>query len=137
MIRDGDYKYTFWLHDSPELYAGTSCPLIVPARVSTTFKLGDMGPYWEDGIGSDSYYAAEDRTNQSDALSSEIVSTVPHLVNPEFHPPKAELDNAWNNILSLAEHTWGAGNSISQPDSEEAIKQLAVNDNLRRKPVFN
>ena len=43
-----------------------------------TYK-GDMGPYWEDGIGSDAYYAAEDSQNQSDALSSEIVSTVAHV----------------------------------------------------------
>ena len=73
-----------------------------------TYK-GDMGPYWEDGIGSDAYYAAEDRQNQSDALSSEIVSTVSHIVNPDAHPPRQELNDAWNNILLFAEHTWGAG----------------------------
>ena len=93
-----------------------------------TYK-GDMGPYWEDGIGSDAYYAAKDRKNQSDALSSEIVSTAAHVMNPRFHLPKAETQDAWSNILLFAEHTWGAGNSISQPDSDEAVKQLAVKDN--------
>lgn len=100
-----------------------------------TYK-GDMGPYWEDGIGSDAFYAAEDRQNQSDALTSEIVSTVSHTVNPNAHPPKAELEDAWNNILSFAEHTWGAGNSISQSDSEEAVKQLAVKDNFATQASF-
>ncbi len=91
---------------------------------------GDMGPYWEDGVGSDAYFAAEDRQNQSNALSSEIVSTAAHTMNPNFHPPKVELNDAWNNILLFAEHTWGAGNSISQPDTDQAVKQLAVKDNF-------
>lgn len=95
-----------------------------------------MGPYWEDGIGSDSYYAAEDRKSQSDVLSAEIVSTVSHLVNPNFHVPKAELEGAWNNILLFAEHTWGAGNSVSQPDSEQAERQLAVKDNFATQAHF-
>lgn len=94
----------------------------------STYK-GDMGPYWEDGIGSDAFYAAVDRQNQSDALSSEIVSTVSHLTNPDFHLPRTEIQNAWNNILLFAEHTWGAGNSVWQPDSDQARRQLAVKDN--------
>jgi len=100
-----------------------------------TYK-GDMGPYWEDGIGSDAYFAAEDRNNQSRALAAEIASTVAHVENPEVHPPKTELDDAWNNILAFAEHTWGAGNSIGQPDSEEATKQLAVKDNFATQAHF-
>lgn len=90
---------------------------------------GDMGPYWEDGIGSDAYYATIDRQNQSDALSAEIVSTVAHVMHPDVHAPAGELKNVWNNILLFSEHTWGTWNSISQPDSEEAVKQLAIKDN--------
>ncbi len=101
-----------------------------------TYK-GDMGPYWEDGIGSDAYYAAEDRQNQSDALSSEVVSTVSLFANPDAHPPKAELHDAWNDILFFAEHTWGAGGSISQPDSDESVKQLAVKDNFATQARFD
>lgn len=97
---------------------------------------GDMGGYWEDGIGSDAAPAAGDRHNQSDALSSEIVSTAAHVMNPKFHLPKAELEDAWNNILLFAEHTWGSGNSISQPDTDEAVKQLAVKDNYATQAHF-
>lgn len=100
-----------------------------------TYK-GDMGPYWEDGIGSDAFYAAEDRQNQSDALSTEIVSTVSHIVNPDVHPPKQELNDAWDNILLFAEHTWGAARSISAPDSEESVKQLDVKDNYATQAQF-
>jgi alpha-mannosidase len=101
-----------------------------------TYK-GDMGPYWEDGIGSDAYYAAEDRQNQSDALSSEIVSTVSHIANPNAHPPKEELNDAWSKILLFAEHTWGAGGSIGQPDRDESVKQLAVKDNFATQARFD
>jgi hypothetical protein len=49
-------------------------------------------------------------------------------VDAALHPPKAELNAIWKNIELFAEHTWTAGNSVSQPDSEEAVKQLAVKD---------
>jgi alpha-mannosidase len=101
----------------------------------STYK-GDMGPYWEDGIGSDAYYAAVDRQNQSDALSSEIVSTVSHIANPDVNVLKAELEGAWNNILLFAEHTWGAARSIGQPESQETVKQLAVKDNYATQARF-
>ena len=100
-----------------------------------TYK-GDMGPYWEDGIGADAYYAAIDRQNQSDALSAETLSSMAHLLNPDYHPPRAELQHAWNNILLFAEHTWGAGNSVSQPDTEQAAGQLAVKDNFATQAHF-
>jgi alpha-mannosidase len=92
-----------------------------------TYK-GDMGPYWEDGMGADAYFTAKDRENQSQALSAEIMSTVSHGMNPDLHAPKPELDAIWKNLELFAEHTWTAGNSVSQPDSEEAMRQLAVKD---------
>jgi hypothetical protein len=93
-------------------------------------RSGDLGSYWEDGIGSDAYFAGLDRENQVEALSAETASATAHTVNPQYHPPAEELRAAWNHILLFAEHTWGAGNSVSQPDSMEAVQQLAVKDNF-------
>ena len=93
-------------------------------------RTGDLGAYWEDGIAADAFYASIDRQNQMDALSVEIASSAAHHVNAEYSPPQEELRNAWNNILSFSEHTWGAGNSVSQPDSMEAVRQLAVKDSF-------
>ncbi|HEV2575571.1 MAG TPA: polysaccharide lyase family protein [Acidobacteriaceae bacterium] len=93
-------------------------------------RSGDLGSYWEDGIGSDAYYAGLDRENQSEAISTEIASAAAHTINPQYHPPAEEVQAAWNHILLFAEHTWGAGNSIGQPDSMEAVQQLAVKDNF-------
>jgi len=50
-----------------------------------TFK-GDGGGYWEDGIGSDAYFVAEDRENQNRAQSAEVLSTVTHSIDPNLNP---------------------------------------------------
>ena len=99
-------------------------------------RSGDLGSYWEDGIASDAYYAGLDRQNQADALSVEVASAAAHTINQQYHPPKEALRNAWNHILLFAEHTWGAGNSISQPDSMEAVQQLAIKDNFAVQAQF-
>jgi hypothetical protein len=92
-----------------------------------TYK-GDGGGYWEDGIGSDSYFAAEDRQNQNRALSAEVLSSVTHSLDENLNPPSGAFDDIWRNIVLFSEHTWTAYNSISQPDHEEAVKQLRVKD---------
>ncbi|MDQ2946995.1 MAG: glycosyl hydrolase-related protein, partial [Acidobacteriota bacterium] len=89
---------------------------------------GDGGPYWEDGIGSDAYFAAEDRQNQNRALSAEILSTVTHAVDANLNPPAGLLNDIWRNIILFAEHTWLSYNSVVQPDHEESVKQLRVKD---------
>ena len=92
-----------------------------------TYK-GDGGPYWEDGIGSDAYFAAEDRRNQNRALSAETLSTVMHTVDNNLDPPSGSLTDIWRNIILFAEHTWLSYNSVTQPDEEESVKQLRVKD---------
>ncbi len=92
-----------------------------------TFQ-GDGGGYWEDGIGSDAYYAQEDRENQNRALSAEILSTATHTVDANLNPPKGLFADIWENIILFAEHTWASYNSVSQPDHDETVKQLRVKD---------
>jgi len=92
-----------------------------------TYK-GDAGPYWEDGIGSDAFYAAIDRSNQDRALSADVLSSLTHTLNPDIHPPKALVDDIWRNLVLFAEHTWASWNSLSQPDHVETLKQLEVKD---------
>lgn len=99
-------------------------------------RSGDLGSYWEDGIAADAFYAGVDRQNQADALSVEIASAAAHDVNAEYVPPKEEIRAAWNHILLFAEHTWGAGNSVSQPDSMQSAQQLAVKDNFATQARF-
>ncbi len=92
-----------------------------------TYK-GDGGGYWEDGIGSDAYYAAEDRRNQNRALSAEILSSLTHTLDSNLHPPDGLFRDIWRNIVLFSEHTWLSYNSVSQPDHEESIRQARVKD---------
>jgi alpha-mannosidase len=89
---------------------------------------GDGGGYWEDGIGSDAYFAAQDRQNQNRVLSAEVLSSVTHSVDPNLNPPSDAFASIWRNIILFAEHTWLSYNSVSQPDHEESVRQLRVKD---------
>src|SRR6185312_469009 len=89
---------------------------------------GDGGPYWEDGIASDAYYAAMERRNENRAPSAEKLATLSSLVNPLLAPNKPALDRMWTNVVLMDEHTWDSWNSVSQPASMEAVKQLAIKE---------
>lgn len=89
---------------------------------------GDGGPYWEDGIATDANNTAIDRNSQSRALAAEELSTVSRYLNPSLGVPRNLLDRIWTNLLLYAEHTWDSWNSVYQPDSQEAVDQLATKD---------
>jgi alpha-mannosidase len=89
---------------------------------------GDGGPYWEDGIGSDAFYAAIERENESRAPSAEKLTTISALVNSRLAANRDEIGAMWSNIVLMDEHTWTSWNSVSDPDSSEAIEQLRVKD---------
>lgn len=91
---------------------------------------GDGGPYWEDGIASDAYYAALERENESRAPSAEKLATISTVVNPRLAVNRRELNSMWNNMVLMDEHTWTSWNSVSDPGSHEAVGQLRVKDSL-------
>ncbi len=89
---------------------------------------GDGGPYWEDGIASDAYYAALARQNQHRALSAEKFATISSYVNPNIQPDRETLNLIWENLLLFDEHCWEADRSILDPKSELSIQQRAVKE---------
>lgn len=89
---------------------------------------GDGGPYWEDGIGSDAFYAAMERRNESRAPSAEKLATISALVNPRLAVDRDKLARMWDEMVLMDEHTWLSWNSVSDPDSNEAMEQLKVKD---------
>ena len=89
---------------------------------------GDGGPYWEDGIYSDTQNAILARKTEQRAPSAEKISTISSLVHPYVQPELKALKNLWQNMVLFDEHTWGAWQSISGPESEETERQLAVKD---------
>ena len=87
---------------------------------------GDLGPYWEDGFGSDSKHTALHRQNQQRILSAEKLATIPALLNPELRPDRRLLAQAWNNMLLFDEHTWTYVGATTQPENEQTETQLAL-----------
>ncbi len=113
------------------IYSGVAHALAAIARQDrNTIPVyrGDGGPYWEDGIASDAYYAAMNRETEQRALSAEKISTISSLVNPLTRPNRRVVQQMWRNLILFDEHTWGAAGSIRAPQSEESVRQLAVKD---------
>ncbi len=73
---------------------------------------GDYTPYWEDGAASSALETALNRASAERLVQAE---TIWALRNPAPFPAEAFQD-AWRNVLLYSEHTWGAHNSITEPD---------------------
>lgn len=89
---------------------------------------GDGGPYWEDGIGADAYYAAMERNTEARAPSAEKLAAITSLQNPRIAINKASFDDMWKNMVLMDEHTWLSAGSYSDSENDEATVQLAVKD---------
>ena len=85
-------------------------------------RRGDWTPYWEDGAGSS---ARETAMNRASADRMTQAGTVWALRAPEAWP-SAAADAAWKKVLLYTEHTWGAWNSISQPEESFVKDQWAI-----------
>jgi alpha-mannosidase len=73
---------------------------------------GDYTPYWEDGAASSARETAMNRASAERLVQAE---TLWAIRNPGPFP-EAAFQDAWRNVLLYSEHTWGAHNSITQPD---------------------
>jgi alpha-mannosidase len=83
---------------------------------------GDWTPYWEDGAGSSARETALNRGAAERLVQAETLFALRH---PEQYPAE-RFRAAWRNVLLYSEHTWGAHNSITQPDSDFVKRQWAV-----------
>jgi alpha-mannosidase len=110
-VRDWNAKYVY--------------PRLIISRTADAFRAferrygsvlpeyaGDYTPYWEDGAASSAFETALNRASAERLVQSEILWA---SRNPEPFPA-AEFHEAWRNVLLYSEHTWGAHNSISEPD---------------------
>jgi hypothetical protein len=73
---------------------------------------GDFTPYWEDGAASTAHELALARRAVNELIQGEALWS---LRAPREYP-RAEYDAAWRNIIFWDEHTWGAHNSVEEPD---------------------
>ena len=80
---------------------------------------GDMTPYWEDGAIST---AAEEALTRASARRLAQAQTLWSLRDPAAFPGR-QIAEGWRNVLLWHEHTWGAADSISQPDRPDVVGQ--------------
>ena len=83
---------------------------------------GDYTPYWEDGAASSARETALNRASADRLVQAEAIWSMRNLKS--FPVEKAYA--AWRNVLLYSEHTWGAHNSISQPDLPFVLDQWKV-----------
>ena len=83
---------------------------------------GDFTPYWEDGAASSARETAQNRASADRLTQAETLFA---MFNPKAYPAE-EFYQAWRNVVLYDEHTWGAHNSISQPDAPFAKSQWAI-----------
>ena len=109
--------------DAPRLVIDTADALFEAFERKYGAKLpelrGDMTPYWEDGAVSS---AAEEAMVRSAARRLQQAETLWATRNPAAFPGQAFSD-AWRQVLLWHEHTWGAADSISQPDRKDVVDQ--------------
>ena len=79
---------------------------------------GDMTPYWEDGALST---AGEEALVRASARRLRQAETLAVLRNVRL--PVADVEAAWRALILWREHTWGAADSVSQPDRPDVVAQ--------------
>ena len=107
-----------------ETYAS---PKIVIATVSEMFAeferrhgtgvpevRGDLSGYWEDGAASTARETAMARTSANRLVQAAALWSV--LGRDGF--PAGKDAEAWRQVVLFSEHTWGAHDSVSDPDGE-------------------
>jgi alpha-mannosidase len=83
---------------------------------------GDYTEYWTDGVSSAARETAlsretSDRLKQVDAIWS---------IRNKPSYPVADVNETWKNLLLYNEHTWGAYNSVNEPDNDKVKSEWAV-----------
>ena len=86
--------------------------------------------YWTEGAASTAYETGLIRMTQDRLIAAETFAALAAELDPAFPYPRREIDEAYESVILFNEHTWGASNSISQPDSETARGQWALKSSL-------
>jgi len=83
---------------------------------------GDYTPYWEDGAASTSEATRISRGTKLIRLPALEMNYA--AKDPQKYRDKLdEFDSVWTDLIMYDEHTWGAHNSIVEPDSEFVVHQ--------------
>ncbi len=118
LVRSWNDKYA-----SPQLCIATSSQMFAEFEDKYGTQLpvfkGDLTPYWEDGALSTIRETVLNRRSANTLVQAEALWTM--LKPNEF--PAEQFYKAWRQVILFDEHTWGAHNSVSEPDHPDVIDQ--------------
>lgn len=107
-------------YESPKLVIATSSEMFAEFERRHGGAIpsirGDFTPYWEDGAASTALETAINRNSAARLVQAE---TLWSLLSPGPYPAD-RFAEAWRQVVLFDEHTWGASDSISDPDGENA-----------------
>jgi alpha-mannosidase len=83
---------------------------------------GDYTEYWTDGVSSAARETALSRETSDQLKQANAIWAIRN--KPAY--PAVDVDEAWKNLLLYNEHTWGAFNSVSQPDNDKVKSEWAM-----------
>ncbi len=113
-------------HAYPRLVIATTAEMFRDFEKTYGDKLpvaqGDFTPYWDDGAASSARETALNRASAERLVQAETLFA---MLNPKAYPAE-EFYQAWRNVILYDEHTWGAHNSISEPDAPFVKSQWAI-----------
>ena len=97
-------------------------------------KLG-WPDYWTDGVASTAFETGLNRMTHSDLVSAEKISALAAKLDlaKAFRFPEGQIWEAHEQAMLYDEHTWGAYNSIDDPQSELARSQWAIKSSFAYK----
>jgi alpha-mannosidase len=129
-------------HDYPRMVIATTSEIFREFEKRYAGKIpvvsGDFTPYWENGACSSARETAVNRTAAERLVQAELLSA---MLNPRQYPA-GQFTEAWRNVILYDEHTWGAFNSITEPDlpfvkDQWKVKQaFALNGDLQSRKLL-
>lgn len=125
IIREWNAKYAY-----PKLIAATSREWFgrlekEHGKDIPTHKLA-WPDWWADGHASSAHETILTRKTHETFFAAETFSAIAKILDPSFDYPADQFRKTLEKIMLYDEHTWGAAQSISQPDSEETKGQWKI-----------
>lgn len=125
IIRDWNAKYAY-----PKLIVATSREWFgrlekEHGKDIPTYKLA-WPDWWADGHASSAHETILTRETHETFFAAETFSAIAKILDPSFDYPADQFRKTLEKIMLYDEHTWGAAQSISQPDSEETKGQWKI-----------
>ncbi len=133
IIRDWNSKYAY-----PKLIMATSREWFQRlekehAEDIPTHKLA-WPDWWADGHASSAYETILTRETHETFFAAERFSAIAKILDPSFDYPADQFNKTLEKMMLYDEHTWGAAQSINQPDSEMTKGQWKIKASFATEP---